>query len=80
MKRYREIGYDFQVARVELDMLMLLGSDLPDARAAADEARTVFERVAARPYLERLVATLDAARTAGRTAPIVAAESAAELA
>ena len=61
-------------------MLTLLGPNLPETRAAADEARAVFERVAARPYLERLDATIDASRTAGRAPPIVAAESAAELA
>jgi tetratricopeptide (TPR) repeat protein len=78
LKRYREIGYDFQVARVELDMLMLLGPDLPDARAAAEEARAVFERVGARPYLERLNATISDARIVGSAAPTVPAGAAAE--
>lgn len=80
LKRYREIGYDFEVARVELDMLMLLGPDLPEARAVAEEARAVFERVGARPYLERLDATIGDVRTAGSAAPTVPAGAAAELA
>ncbi len=80
LKGYREIGYDFQVARVELDMLMLLGPDLPEARAAAEEARAIFERVGARPYLERLDATIGDARTAGSAAPTVSTGAAAELA
>jgi hypothetical protein len=80
LKGYREIGYDFQLARVELDMLMLLGRDLPEAHAAAEEARAVFERVGARPYLERLDAAIGEARTAGGAASTVPAGAAAELA
>jgi len=76
LKGYREIGYGFQLARVELDMLMLLGPDLPEARAAAEEARAVFERVGARPYLVRLSATIGDARTAGSAAPTVPAGAA----
>ena len=48
------IGYDFGVARVELDAVLLLGSDAPELRAVAEEARAVFERVGARPYLDWL--------------------------
>jgi len=77
LKRYREIGYDFQVARVALDMLILLGPDLPEAGAIADEARAVFERVGARAYLERLDAAIGDARTAGSAAPTVLAGGAA---
>lgn len=80
LKRYREIGYDFQVARVDLDMLMLLSPDLPEAGAVAEEARAVFERVGARPYLERLDATIGDALTAGSAAPTVPTGAAAELA
>jgi tetratricopeptide (TPR) repeat protein len=80
LKRYREIGFDFEVARGELDMLMLLGPDLPEARAAAEEARAVFERVGARPYLERLDATIGDARTAVSATPTVPAGAAAKLA
>jgi len=51
---YRSFGYDFQVARHQLDFVVLLGPDAPGAREAADEARAVFERIEARPFLERL--------------------------
>jgi class 3 adenylate cyclase/tetratricopeptide (TPR) repeat protein len=78
LKRYREIGFDFEVARVELDMLMLLGPDLPEARAAAEEARAVFERVGARPYLELLDAAIGDAWTAGSAASTVPAGAGAE--
>jgi len=78
LKHYREFGFEFEVARIELDMLMLLGPDLPDARAVAEEARSVFERVGARPYLERLDATISDARIVGSAAPAVPAGAAAE--
>jgi hypothetical protein len=41
-----------------VDFLVLLGPDEPAAVAAAQEARIVFDRVGARPYLERLEAAL----------------------
>jgi class 3 adenylate cyclase/tetratricopeptide (TPR) repeat protein len=58
VRRLRAIGYDFEVARVQLDAALLLGVEAPELRAGADEARAVFERVRARPYLERLDAAI----------------------
>ena len=56
-RRYRDIGYDFEFARSVLDGLVVLGAAEPDLRRSAEEARAVFERVGATPY----VAFLDAA-------------------
>ena len=56
--RYRDLRLSFKLASVDLDMIVLLGVDDPDTRAAADEARTVFEHVGARPYLDRLNAAV----------------------
>jgi len=56
--RYRDLRLSFKLASVDLDMVILLGVDDPETRAAADEARTVFERVGARPYLDRLEAAV----------------------
>jgi len=61
---YRGFGYDFALAQLQLDFIRLLGADAPGAQAAATEAREVFTRVGAAPYLELLDATL--ARSDGR--------------
>ncbi|MHB8460875.1 MAG: ATP-binding protein [Candidatus Limnocylindrales bacterium] len=53
MSQLRLINAEFNLARLTLDFVMLLG-DHPATREAAAEARAIFERVKARPYLERL--------------------------
>jgi hypothetical protein len=58
MSRHRSIGADFLVASVALDFVHLLGGGYPATREAGAEARPIFERVKARPYLERLEAAL----------------------
>ncbi len=58
LSRLRSIGSDFEVARISLDFVILVGGDHPATREAAAEARTIFERVKARPYLERLEAAM----------------------
>jgi len=78
LERHRAIGEDFEVACVALDFVRFVGPDESAARAAAEEARAIFERVRARPWLQRLDAAL--ARPAGpspaqeaptaRTAPV----------
>jgi class 3 adenylate cyclase/predicted ATPase len=57
---FRELGRNFQLARVGLDMVHLLGADEPEVRAGAAEARAIFERLGAQPYLDRLDAALTA--------------------
>ena len=59
-------GLNWHLARRLLDVVVALGPDDPRSREGADEARMIFERVGARPYL----AKLDAALAAGR--PIAA--------
>jgi class 3 adenylate cyclase/tetratricopeptide (TPR) repeat protein len=54
----RDRGFEFELARVALDMVMLLGPAEPEAEAAAEVARPIFERVRASPYLEKLDAAL----------------------
>ncbi len=58
LARLRDLEQDFDVARVGLDFVLLVGADHPATREPAAEARTIFERVGARPYLERLDAAL----------------------
>jgi hypothetical protein len=50
----RSIGADLNAARLSLDFILLVGANHPATREAAAEARAIFERVKARPYLERL--------------------------
>lgn len=57
----REIGQQFELARVGLDMTLLLGPDHSEVPAVAAEARAIFERLGARPYVERLEGALAAA-------------------
>jgi len=63
----RSISADLNVARLSLDLVQLVGADHPASREAAAEARAIFERVNAHPYLQRLDAAI--ARGATHDAP-----------
>jgi class 3 adenylate cyclase/tetratricopeptide (TPR) repeat protein len=69
IRRLREGGFGLAAAQVALDFTFLTGPDVPEARAAAGEARVVFERVRAKVYLERLDAVLAGTFKAGAAAP-----------
>ena len=56
--RFRAVNHEFDVACTSLDFVLVVGPENPAARAAAEEARAIFERVGARPYLEHLEAAL----------------------
>jgi tetratricopeptide (TPR) repeat protein len=58
IRRWRESGYDFDAASAALDFAWAVGPEVPEVRVAAGEARSVFERVRANVYLERLDAAL----------------------
>ncbi|OGN86148.1 MAG: hypothetical protein A2X23_00130 [Chloroflexi bacterium GWC2_73_18] len=58
LRRRRALALHFETARSALDFVVLLGPDAPETRAAADEARAIFERLRARPYLDRLDSVL----------------------
>ena len=58
IRRFEEIGYACPAALTALDMVSVVGPDVPEALRAAEKARGIFERVGARPYLERLEAAL----------------------
>jgi hypothetical protein len=51
-------GFTLDSALAALDFVFAVGPEVPEARAAAGEARVVFERVRAEVYLERLDAIL----------------------
>lgn len=54
IRQWRDIGTSFDLALCELDFVRLVGGENPDAKAAADEARSIFTRLGATPFLRRL--------------------------
>ena len=53
-QRYRDLRASFDGALVQLDAARLLGIGTPEGAAAAADARAVFERIGARPWLDVL--------------------------
>ena len=58
LRSFAQVGVRFDQAMCALTFVRMVGPSVPEARAAAEEARTIFESVGARPYLERLDAEL----------------------
>ncbi|HEX7172221.1 MAG TPA: adenylate/guanylate cyclase domain-containing protein [Candidatus Limnocylindria bacterium] len=54
VRRWRELGLTFEAALAQLTLVTVLGTADAEARAAAVEARAVFDGVGARPLLDRL--------------------------
>jgi hypothetical protein len=54
----RELTLDFVFARSVLDAVHVLGPEPEPVAAAAQDARAIFERLGARPYLALLDAAL----------------------
>ena len=52
----RDLEVPFDLALTQLDRITVLGADHLDSPAAAEEARAIFERLGAKPFLERLEA------------------------
>jgi class 3 adenylate cyclase/tetratricopeptide (TPR) repeat protein len=73
LARWRDRGVHFLQALSALTFVHLVGPDNPDAQEAAEEARVIFERLRARPFLERLEETMagrdarDASAAIGRS-------------
>jgi hypothetical protein len=53
-RAWRELEVPFGLALSQLDFATLVGEKSPDARPAAEEARAIFERLDAKPFLARL--------------------------
>jgi hypothetical protein len=51
-RRYRDLKLSFDGAVIGLDAAKALGVDTPEGASAAAEAREVFERLGAQPFLE----------------------------
>jgi class 3 adenylate cyclase/tetratricopeptide (TPR) repeat protein len=68
IRRWRELGLEFEAAVCAFDLVAMLGSSSPEARAAADEAAAMFERVGAQPFLDRLAEAMSASASPARSA------------
>ena len=66
LDRYRATGQDLELACTGLDLVRLVGSGVPAARAAAESSRAIFERVGAQAYLGLLDAELARGRPVER--------------
>jgi hypothetical protein len=59
LRRWRDLGVAFDASLCTLSMVSLLGAAEPETRAAANEARAVFERLGAVPLLRQLEAAME---------------------
>jgi class 3 adenylate cyclase/tetratricopeptide (TPR) repeat protein len=66
---WRDLGAVWRLALTAITMATLLDPEEPEVRAAADEAREILTRLGAKPFLERLDATV---ATSPRHIPIAA--------
>jgi hypothetical protein len=58
IRQWRELGLAFEAALAQLTLVTVLGVSDAETRAAADDARAVFERLGARPLVDRLAAAM----------------------
>ncbi len=74
-RRWDELGLAVEAALARLTLVTVLGTADPEARAAAEEARVVFDRVGATPLLDRLSDAMSAGpgSVAAPDAPVDAA-------
>jgi hypothetical protein len=70
VRRFRELGAVFHASQVAVSFAMAVGPSDPEVRTAVEEAREVFSRVGARPWLDRIDAVLS-----GEVQPILAPSS-----
>jgi hypothetical protein len=54
IRQWRDIGAVFDLALCELDFVKFVGGENPDAKAAAEEAEGIFQRLGAPALLQRL--------------------------
>ncbi len=61
IRRWRELSLEFEAAVCALSLVTVLGLAEPEARAAADDAGAVFERLGAQPFLKLLADAMSVA-------------------
>ncbi|MEO6294323.1 MAG: adenylate/guanylate cyclase domain-containing protein [Candidatus Limnocylindria bacterium] len=64
VRRWRELGLEFEAAVCALNFVIMLGASEPEARAAADEAGAVFKRLGAQPFQTLLADAMSVAISA----------------
>jgi class 3 adenylate cyclase/tetratricopeptide (TPR) repeat protein len=69
LRRWREVGFDFEAAVCALGLVMLLGPAEPEARAAGEQAGALFERLGAKPFQKALADAMGAAAPATAQRP-----------
>jgi class 3 adenylate cyclase/tetratricopeptide (TPR) repeat protein len=67
IRRWHELGLHFEAAVCALNLVTMLGPSTPEARAAADDARALFERVGAQPFLDRLAEAMSSSPSPAAT-------------
>jgi hypothetical protein len=70
-----DLGLEFRVAIAGLAMAAVLPGDMPEVRAAADAAGTIFTRLRAKPLLEALDRATTSAPSGGAPTPASTAAS-----
>ena len=72
LRRWRELGLEFEAALCGLNLVTMLGPSSPEARAAADDAAALFSRLGAQPLQVRLAEVMSSSASpaaAGAPAP-----------
>ena len=62
LDRWRDLGLEWDEGLTGLEMAVVLDRTEPDVAAAIGRSREIFERLRARPYMERLAAIDDGTR------------------
>ena len=65
--RWQELGLAVEAALAQLNLVTVLGVTDPEARAAGDAASTLFRRLGAQPWLDRLGAAVSGGAVPGGT-------------
>jgi len=73
IRRWHELGAEFEAAVCALNLVVMLGTTTPEARTAAEEAAALFSQLGAQPLLERLS---EASGGAGSPSPAAARSTA----
>ncbi|MEO8639574.1 MAG: adenylate/guanylate cyclase domain-containing protein [Chloroflexota bacterium] len=71
IRRWRELGLHFEAAVCGLNLITMLGSSEPAARAAVEEVGVVFERLGALPFQRLLADAMNASVSTPSSRPAV---------
>ena len=69
LRRWRDLGLEFEAAVCALNLVSTLGGSEPEARVAAEDAGALFERLGAKPFAELLDAAVRASPSVADARP-----------